>query len=272
MGVGEKAYSSQHHVCARNMPKKPAVIPISQLGEAPYAAVVCYPRATVVEIEERIEELRQHDMEALEFSGQAEAFGVPILGKGYVGIVVVGHLHGVRVAVKMRRVDADRVDLKAEAELLQHANMVGAGPKFIGVSRNFMVSELVDGDLLVDWLKKAPTEAEVRRVMLDILEQCWRLDEAGLDHGELSKAPKHLLINNAGKPYIVDFESASPARRVINVTSVCQFLFQGNSDAARIIAEMFGVRDRTELVAALQKYKKERNRSNFEALLKVCLK
>ncbi|MCW4029609.1 MAG: serine/threonine protein kinase [Candidatus Bathyarchaeota archaeon] len=253
------------------MPKKPAVIPIDQLGEAPYAAVVCYPRATAAEIKQRIEELGQHSIEALEFNGQAEAFGVPILGKGYVGIVVVGHLKGTRVAVKMRRVDADRVDLKAEAELLQRANVVGAGPKFIGVSGNFMVSELVDGDLLVDWLKKAPAKAEVRRVLGDILEQCWRLDEAGLDHGELSKAPKHLLINNTGKPYIVDFESASPARKVINVTSVCQYLFQGRSDAHQAIAQVLGEKNWDELVAALRKYGKERNRTNFDALMKLCL-
>jgi putative serine/threonine protein kinase len=253
------------------MPKKTATIPIAQLEEAPYAAVVCYPRTTPEEIQQRIEELRQHGIEALEFSGQAEAFGVPILGKGYVGIVVVGHQRGVRVAVKMRRVDADRADLKAEAALLQRANQVGAGPKFFAVSRNFLVSELVDGDLLVDWLKKRPNKAEVQRVLRDILEQCWRLDDAGLDHGELSKAPKHLLINKEGKPYIVDFESASPARKVINVTSVCQYLFQGRSDACQIIAEMFGPRNRAELVAALQRYKKKMTRGNFERLLKICL-
>ena len=86
--------------------------------------------------------------------------------------------------------------------------------------------QLIDGDLLQDWLKLTERKAAVRKVLVEILEQCCRLDEAGLDHGELSKAPKHLLVDKADKPFIVDFETASMERRVTNVTSVCQYLFQ----------------------------------------------
>jgi len=195
---------------------------------------------------------------------------VPILGKGYVGVVVIAHVGGERLALKMRRLDADRVDLTHEAEMLQKANLIGVGPKFIAVSKNFLLSELIDGCLLIEWLLGQGRTA-VRRIVLDILEQCWRLDEAGLDHGELSKAPKHILVNHAGKPFIVDFETASVMRRVINVTSVCQFLFQGNSKACKTIADTRGERDRDKLITALRHYKKERNRINFNQILDICL-
>lgn len=251
--------------------KPPTTISLEQLDSEPYAAVVCYPRATPTEIQNRISELRELGIESLEFSGNASAFNVPVLGKGYVGIVVVAHVRGKRFALKMRRVDADRVDLKTEAELLQRANAVGVGPAFVAVSDNFLLSELVNGDLLGDWLEKHKTPEDVRKVLVDILEQCWRLDEAGLDHGELSKAPKHLLVDKSGKPFIVDFETASTQRNASNVTSVCQFLFQGNSATAKIIIETLGERNRNNVIDALKKYKKNSSRDNFEEILKVCL-
>jgi putative serine/threonine protein kinase len=111
----------------------------------------------------------------------------------------------------------------------------------------------------------------VKQVLVEVLEQCFRLDQAGLDHGELSQASKHLLVDKAQKPFIVDFETASDARKVANVTAVCQYLFAGNSSASKILAEIFGERNRLELVDALKTYKKNRSRKNFEGLLEVCL-
>lgn len=248
----------------------PATIPATQLDQEPYASVVCYPHASKKEISGRMEELERHGVEAVEFSGHAGASNVPILGKGYVGIVVIAHVNGKCLALKMRRLDADRVDLMHEAEMLQKANSVCVGPKFFAVSKNFLFSELVDGGSLINWLPSQGKD-RVRGIVLDILEQCWRLDEAGLDHGELSKAPKHILVDKAGKPFIVDFETASLMRRVINVTSVCQFLFQGNSEACKTIAATLGERDRVNMVKALRTYKKERKRVNFERILDICL-
>jgi len=184
-------------------------VTLENLKKAPYASIVCYPRPSETELQNRIAELSYLGIDALEFSGKASAFSVPVLGKGYVGIVVVAYVHGERYALKMRRIDADRIDLKHEAEMLKKANAAGVGPKFIAVSNNFLLSQLVDNDLLADWLETHNDKTLVRKVLVDILEQCWRLDETGLDHGELSKAPKHLLVDKADKPFIVDFETAS---------------------------------------------------------------
>jgi putative serine/threonine protein kinase len=106
--------------------------------------------------------------------------------------------------------------------------------------------------------------------LVDILEQCWSLDEAGLDHGELSKAPKHLLVDKDNRPFIVDFETASVVRKVINVTSVCQFLCMGNSRAAQLLSEVFGVKQTSELIAAVTNFKKNRLEITLK-LLEFCL-
>ena len=127
-------------------------------------------------------------------------------------------------------------------------------PSLFAVSKNFLLTQLIDGDLLEVWLETHKDKELIRKVLVDILEQCWRLDEIGLDHGELSKAPKHLLVDKADKPFIVDFETASMTRRVINVTSVCQFLFMGNSQAAKMLAEVIGEEKQAELIAALKEF------------------
>jgi putative serine/threonine protein kinase len=249
----------------------PTIIPIEKLNEEPFAEVVCYPRTTPKEIENRITQLHDLGVLALEFSGNSAAFKFPVLGKGYVGVVVIAHINGERLAIKMRRSDADRKSLEPEARLLAKANSVKVGPKFVAATKDFLLMQLIEGNIFPSWVEEQCDKDILRNVLHDILEQCWRLDEAGLDHGELSKAPKHLLIDRSNKAFIVDFETASSTRKVSNVTSICQFLFQSNSDSAKQITEVLGMRDKDKLVLALKRYKKERNPNNFEVLLKLCL-
>ncbi len=251
--------------------RPPIKLPIDKLAEEPYASILCYPHARLLELENRIAELRVLGVEEVEFVGSGSASNVPVLGKGYVGIVVIAYVRGERFALKMRRLDADRVDLTTEAEMLKKANAALVGPQFMAVSNNFLLSQLVDGDLLEKWLETHRDTALMRKVLVDILEQCWRLDEAGLDHGELSKAPRHLLVNKTDVPFIVDFETASVNRRVANVTSVCQYLFAGNSQVPKLIAEVFGEKDRLAIIEVLRKFKHNRDRQHFEALLRFCL-
>jgi putative serine/threonine protein kinase len=251
------------------MPKS-ATVPLAELAAEPYASVVCYPRATPTEMQVRLEELQKLCVEAIEFTGATSAHVMQVYGKGYVGIVVVAQVNGKRLALKMQRVDSDRESLEREAELLIKANAVGVGPKFLAVTKHFLLMELIDGGSLETWLQTHKGSAEVRIIVADILEQCWRLDEISLDHGEISKAPKHLLVTKNGKPCIVDFETASTIRNASNVTSVCQFLYQGNSEACQAIKQVLGERNREKLVVALRKYRKEPNRINFEDLKRLC--
>ena len=253
--------------------KKPIIVSVDQLIQDPYASVLCFPNPSEAELQSRLQELRSHGVRALEFSGTASLFGVsvPVLGKGFVGIVVIAHVNAERVAIKIRRADADRADLLHEACMLSKANSVNVAPKLMTASKNFLLMQLIDGDLLPNWLKTNKDAAAVKQVLREVLEQCFRLDQAGLDHGELSKAPKHLLVDKTEKSFIVDFETASVERKVANVTAVCQYLFAGNSTTSKVLAEIFGERNRLELIDALKAYKKNRTRSNFEGLLEVCL-
>lgn len=248
------------------------IVTLNRLREETYGNVLCYPRYNLKEAIKRVKELKRLGVKALEFIGEKTAFNVPVLGKGCVGIVVAAHVNGRRVALKIRRVDADRIGMQHEAEMLKKANKVGVGPSLIGISENFLLMEFVEGILLPKWierLKGKGTRNRIRQVLWDVLEQCWRLDEIGLDHGELSRAPKHIIIGGDNKAVIVDFETASLQRRVSNVTSICQYLFIG-SQTAKTILRKLGKIDQETLRTNLKNYKQNRTRENFNKILHAC--
>ena len=242
------------------------MIPLEKLTAEPYASIICYPQATRAELRKRIGELRKLGVFALDFVGEKQIFNVRVLGKGCVGIVVLAHGNSGRVALKIRRVDADRSRMQREAKLLQRANSVSVGPKLLGVSRNFLLMQFIEGTLFVDWIKNRRSKTRIKAMLREVLEQCWRLDRVGLDHGELSHAPKHVIVDRKDKPFIVDFESASLNRRPSNVTSLCQFFFLAG-ETAETLSRKLGAIDRGMVVEALRHYKKDRTFENFEEAL-----
>lgn len=197
---------------------------------------------------------------------------MPVLGKGYVGIVLIAHTRQGRVALKIRRVDADRRSMEHEAEMLVKANRIGVGPRFVGMGEDFLLMEYVEGALLPKWLvnqRGRGVGMRIRRVLKDILEQCWKLDQAGLDHGELSRAPKHIIIDAEDIVHIVDFETASLMRRASNVTSICQYLFLAGR-VAKALGRRLGEVEKEPLITALRDYKLEKTEQNFFRILRVC--
>ena len=253
--------------------KSPLTLTVEQLREEPYTSILCYPKSLADEIDSRIAELNSHRINAVELSGKTNAYGIPgpVIGKGYVGLVVIAHLDGQRIALKIRRIDSGREDLFHEAQMLKKANAVDVGPKFVGVSKNFLLMQLIEGELLPEWLKINREKPLVQNVLRDLLESCYRLDGLGLDHGELSKAPKHVIVDQQSKPFIVDFETASDNRRTANLQAICHFLFTSKGETGQVINDILGERKTDEIVKALQVYKKNKTRENFESILRACL-
>jgi putative serine/threonine protein kinase len=249
--------------------KTTLTIPIEKLSEEPYASIICYPKPSKAELKKRLEELQRLGVETLEFSGEKQAVNTLVLGKGCVGIVIIAYINGEKAALKIRRVDADRSRMQQEAKMLGKANSAHVGPRLLGVSKDFLLMKFIDGDLLPKWVEKCRGKKQMRKVLHEVFEQCWRLDIVGLDHGELSHAPKHIIIDKKSKPFIVDFETASLNRKLSNVTSICHFLFISGAVAEKV-AEKLGEKDKKAIVEALRRYKSDRTRENFETVLEAC--
>ena len=117
------------------------IVSLDGLLQSQLALLLCYPRYDSDEGEWRLRELRSLGVEGLELRGRHRVGGMPVLGKGHVGVVVAARFEGASAALKIRRVDADRESLDAEAENLRIANRVSVGPRLLGVSDNFLLME-----------------------------------------------------------------------------------------------------------------------------------
>jgi len=244
---------------------------LSSLAKPPYNRLVAYPSGDQNEVDSRIQQLEQLKITGLDFQGGLKTDRLSILGKGVVGIVVIGLRANRRIAVKIRRVDARRPSLIHEAELLKTANSLMVGPECLGGTTDVLAMELVEGLSLPLWLeslKGRGRRARVRTVVRPLLEQCLRMDAHGLDHGELSRAHKNVIVSNDDIPRILDFESASLMRRPSNFTSLTQYLFLGGSIAKKM-SRILGPVDRDELLKCLRTYKAGGWKDAFEATTKV---
>jgi putative serine/threonine protein kinase len=241
-------------------------IPLHGLLQSRYSHILTYPGTDPEETKARIVELSEIGISALRFQGVTQIGGVPVLGKGCVGIVTQARLEGNLVALKIRRLDADRPSMNDEARLLRLANSVNVGPRLISATKNFLTMDLFRGAPLFRWAEGSRAGGRVvRKLVTRLLTCCFMLDSIGLDHGELSHAPKNVLVNRFGQACIVDFESASTARRVANVTSLLQYFLFGRVSKTLHASQIFP--DKRNIVKALGEYKREGSVENFQGVL-----
>lgn len=246
-------------------------VPLEHLTRMCYARVICYPKPNLDSLRRRIDQIKELGLEAIEFTGGKVVNDRFVLGKGCVSVVVIGLRKRKRFALKILRTDSGRESTEHEVGMQEIANTVGVGPMLYGHGRDVILMELIKGTHFPDWLKSEGLRdvRTTRRTLRELLEKCWRLDSVGLDHGELSRAPKHIIVDKAGNPRFVDFETSSNVRRVGNVTSIAQYLFI-RGEIARIIQGVVGKIEREELVAALRAYKARGTRQDLERIIDVC--
>lgn len=250
-----------------------------ELRAAPYSGLVAYPGrggrgAGRRAVEQRLAEMERLGITGVSFEGPTEICGVRLLGRGHTGIVVLAARGRGRpaAALKMRRTDSPRASMVREARLLAAANEAGAGPRLFGHTRNLLAMEHLDGTTIEKWIGGGVGAAEAKAVARIVLEDCYRLDGRGLDHGELSNIARHVVVVPGRRggggigACIVDFEGASEDRRASNVTSAAQSMFIGSA-VARGMARAYAVPPRDEIIGALRAYKRERGADSFERLL-----
>ena len=239
----------------------------AELTDTKYSRFLTFPSTEAEsEAQSRIQELVAIGVSKIRFEGPTLIDGIPVLGKGCVGIVVRACVNMVPVALKIRRMDSDRPSFFEEGRLLRLANSVDVGPRLIAVTRNFLVMELISGLPLFRWVDRITNRSQIGVVLQGLLRDCLRLDMIGLDHGELSHAPRNVLVSLRGKGCIVDFESASTSRRVANVTSLIQYFLFGQL-AMKLGSKLY--RNKRTVLRALSNYKQDGSVSNFDAILET---
>jgi putative serine/threonine protein kinase len=246
-----------------------SLVPISKLVKEPYSLILGYPKATKSELTKRHSELKKLGITSVSFQGETILNNIHVLGKGYVGVVVLSQLQKKEVALKIRRIDSSRLEMKSEAKLLKLANKVKVGPKLLDSSKNFIIMEYLEGKKITDWvreLKGKGSATKLKSIVRQVLEDCYTLDKIHLDHGELSYIHKHVIVGKS--PCIIDFESASTNRRTSNVTSAAQSIFIGSA-LSSIVKNIIKIPSKKKMIVPLKKYKHDQSRENFDEILKM---
>jgi putative serine/threonine protein kinase len=230
--------------------------------------LLTYPLFDQDTYESRIKELLSLDINGVFSFGKVQLKKICILGKGSVGLVTLARFKGQYFALKIRRTDANRANMFDEVVYQSLANSIGIGPFLVNFSENFILMEFVNGSNIVEWYSSVRTTDErILKCTALILEQCYLLDCLKLDHGQLNRLDRHIIISKDDRPTILDFETSSAMRRVSNITSVSQSIFLHGPIYSRLQDSIN--KDRTQIMKNIKDYKIQMNYEKFKKILNL---
>jgi putative serine/threonine protein kinase len=246
-----------------------------QINSPIISKLISYPKLDIYEYHKRMIDLDKIGVEDAILEGPTKVCELNILGKGHSGIVLKVTARSKKtMALKIRRVDSRRKDSLTEVSNQKFANLKGIGPQIIDNTNDLILMELITGKGIFDWLQDPTTfhlvtSTNIINMVTEILEQCYRLDILHLDHGELTRIDNHVMVSENNQISLIDFESASTKRKPCNVTSASQALLLSGDSISKKICKFIDIKDPAFLLNCLKKYKKSKNRQNFEDILSL---
>ncbi|MBR5522804.1 MAG: serine/threonine protein kinase [Akkermansia sp.] len=89
---------------------------------------------------------------------------------------------------------------------LRHPNIVGIHEVFGACGTAFLVTDYIKGKSLQEWMAEKPTGANIRRVMLQLLDTLEYLHAANIIHRDIK--PDNILLQDNNEPVLIDFGAA----------------------------------------------------------------
>jgi putative serine/threonine protein kinase len=250
----------------------PAFLDRISINSPKLSTIISYPHFSEREYSNRLKEIYSLGIDFIFSVGRTKIGNMAIAGKGCISVVVKAEIKNRICALKIRRTDASRKTMDREVTLHRIANSVGVGPHISDYSENFVIMEYIDGLSIINWINNNNINPEqVRNVVINIMEQCYKLDRAHLDHGELSCLNHHVIISETDTANIIDFESSSTKRKTCNVTAAAQSLFLSGLVSKRV-NEILHLPEREKIIKALRIYKEDQSRNNFDNILSISVR
>lgn len=197
-----------------------------------FEKLYCYK----VEKTDLLKELENNNIESISY-----------LSKGKRGVVYQGMINIENImkkcVIKVQSKNTTALDvIRKEAVWTKKVNGLGIGPEYyvskydINDKIQFVAREFIEGDLILDWVENNKENKDILKdVLIDILKQCYVLDQNLLEKKEMTKPLKHIIIRkveNNGKikfqPFQIDFERMKNTERPSNVSQYLQFLSSGH--------------------------------------------
>ncbi len=165
------------------------------------------------------------------------------------------------IAIKTKREDSQAMGrIENEVNWLKILNKKGIGPKLLFSNKNYFAYKFVEGVLFLDWIKTA-TKKEIFLVIKDLLNQCFIMDQIGVNKEEMHHPHKHIFITKHNKPVMIDFERCSRTENPKNVTQFVEFL-------ARVRKELKEFTyDSDELRRLAKEYKANLTKTSLETII-----
>ncbi len=184
-----------------------------------------------------------------------------IVGVGFTGILVLASASKGIVLVKILRKDSRRNSMLHECSILEEASRLGVSPRAYSCSNEYIVMEYIDGYSLAEYIEnfdKFRFIYDLRIILKSILYKTFLLDKHHIDHGELSRPYKHVLVSPKGV-FIIDFDSASKSRTPRNLASILGGLFFRQNKFSKTIIDNLQVTSNylKEIPAMIKEYKKQ---------------
>lgn len=148
------------------------------------------------------------------------------LDRGKRGLTYTGLYNGEKVLVKEHNPTAVVNTIQNEAVMLKKLNEVTVGPRFIAYDGRQLIREFVAGERIEDFLEHASIST-AKQAIRQSLEQCHRMDVAGINKYEMTHPYKHILVRKKGgsvEAVMIDFERCKHTEKPKNVTQFCQYI------------------------------------------------
>ena len=176
------------------------------------------------------------------------------LARGHKGVVYVANYSCAgrtgRVAIKVCRGGGAR----QEERWLRRCNDLGIGASLVSAEDECVVMNYVEGPSIGEALDGAVPPSVLFKALRDLLAQCARLDQQGIDKREMNRCQKHVIVSREGRSTLLDFERCQESAKPCNVTGLAQYLTQawavGKLRGAGASVDVDGVR------AACKQHKK----------------
>lgn len=136
----------------------------------------------------------------------------------------------VKVAIKIKRKESEATErIKNEAKWLKILNKKDIGPRMLFYGKDYLVYEFVEGKFILDWVKER-SKKDIKKVLINILEQCFILDKLGVNKEEMHHPLRHIVIDKSGVPTLLDFERCNRTKKPKNVTQFVEFICRIKSE------------------------------------------
>ncbi len=180
---------------------------------------------------------------------------ISFLGQGKRGVVFSGRYRGKKVAIKVKKEGSfAQGTIEKEAYWLKKLAGRRFAPKLYFHDDSALVRELVEGELILDFLARARKE-EIRIVLRRIIADLHYLDSRKFNKEEMHHPLKHIMVKGSVARFI-DFERMHGSEEPKNITQFLIFL-SGKKVVGILDQKGFAIR-RDEFIRLAREYREKR--------------